>query len=180
MPKTKRKSNPIDICVGNRVRIQRVAIGMSQEKLAELIHLTFQQVQKYERGVNRISASKLFLIARALNVPVESFFEGLSHTTEDPDLEDPTISLPPGFREDPPQLEVSEFLFSHEAIQLNRSFNKIKDPLIRKQAIELMEILSQQKGASDAILSPPQSVSPLPKLNKNDLEKLKKIRKKLK
>src|SRR5882757_8840256 len=76
----KKTANPIDIQVGNRVRIRRMLIGMSQEKLGDMLGLTFQQVQKYEKGVNRIGAGRLYEIARILGVPVDFFYEGAAQT----------------------------------------------------------------------------------------------------
>ncbi|MDH3740939.1 MAG: helix-turn-helix domain-containing protein, partial [Hyphomicrobiales bacterium] len=75
---TRRNPNPIDVHVGNRVRMRRMLIGMSQEKLGERLGLTFQQVQKYEKGSNRISASRLYQMAQILGVPVQFFFEDIS------------------------------------------------------------------------------------------------------
>lgn len=77
-----RKPNPVDEHVGNRVRLRRLLLGMSQEELGGELNLSFQQVQKYERGGNRISASKLFRIAQVLGVPIEFFFEGLTATAK--------------------------------------------------------------------------------------------------
>src|SRR6201994_4101758 len=76
----KKQANPIDVQVGNRVRIRRMLIGMSQEKLGDLLGLTFQQVQKYEKGVNRIGAGRLYEIARILGVPIDFFYEGVAGT----------------------------------------------------------------------------------------------------
>ena len=73
----KKQANPVDIQVGNRVRIRRMLIGMSQERLGELLGLTFQQVQKYEKGVNRIGAGRLFDVSRILGVPIDYFYEGV-------------------------------------------------------------------------------------------------------
>src|SRR6266576_7359889 len=78
----KKQANPIDAQVGNRVRIRRMLIGMSQEKLGDLLGLTFQQVQKYEKGVNRIGAGRLYEIARILGVPVDFFYEGVTVASE--------------------------------------------------------------------------------------------------
>src|SRR5580693_6549785 len=80
-PVPKKQANPIDGQVGNRVRLRRMLIGMSQEKLGELLGLTFQQVQKYEKGVNRIGAGRLYQVAHILGVPVSYFYEGVM---EDP------------------------------------------------------------------------------------------------
>src|SRR5579863_3439216 len=74
----KKQANPVDAQVGSRVRIRRMLIGMSQEKLGDLLGLTFQQVQKYEKGVNRIGAGRLYEIARILGVPIEFFYEGVA------------------------------------------------------------------------------------------------------
>src|SRR5579885_481415 len=74
----KKQANPIDAQVGNRVRLRRMLIGMSQERLGELLGLTFQQVQKYEKGINRIGAGRLFEMARILDVPIDYFYEDVS------------------------------------------------------------------------------------------------------
>src|ERR1700742_218820 len=74
----KKQANPIDIQVGNRVRIRRMLIGMSQERLGDLLGLTFQQVQKYEKGVNRIGAGRLFEVSRILGVPIDFFYDGIN------------------------------------------------------------------------------------------------------
>src|SRR6201996_6007744 len=103
----KKQANPIDVQVGNRVRIRRMLIGMSQERLGDLLGLTFQQVQKYEKGVNRIGAGRLFEVARILNVPVDFFYEGVSAVNQ-PGLDDPR-SAPP----------VMEFVSSCEGLQLS-------------------------------------------------------------
>src|ERR1700753_1770481 len=104
----KKQANPIDVQVGNRVRIRRMLIGMSQERLGDLLGLTFQQVQKYEKGVNRIGAGRLFEISRILNGPVDFFYEGL-----DPNQPPPGMSEPDGA---PP---VMEFVSSGEGLQLS-------------------------------------------------------------
>src|SRR5262245_30468310 len=89
-----RRPNPIDVHVGSRVRFRRMLLGMSQEKLGEKLGLTFQQIQKYEKGINRIGASRLFDLAQVLGVPVQFFYE------EAPAGE-PTQLLPQGFAEKP-------------------------------------------------------------------------------
>jgi len=75
----KKQANPIDAQVGNRVRLRRMLIGMSQERLGELLGLTFQQVQKYEKGVNRIGAGRLFEVSRILGVNIDYFYEGVNN-----------------------------------------------------------------------------------------------------
>jgi transcriptional regulator with XRE-family HTH domain len=79
---TKKAANPADAFIGSRVRIRRMLIGMSQERLGELLDLTFQQVQKYEKGVNRIGAGRLYDVARILGVPITYFYEGLDQPEE--------------------------------------------------------------------------------------------------
>src|ERR1700742_3274498 len=78
----KKQANPIDAQLGNRVRIRRMLIGMSQERLGDLLGLTFQQVQKYEKGVNRIGAGRLFEVSRILGVPIDFFYDGVGASTE--------------------------------------------------------------------------------------------------
>ena len=101
----KKQANPIDVQVGNRVRIRRMLIGMSQERLGDLLGLTFQQVQKYEKGVNRIGAGRLFEMSRILNVPVDFFYEGVNVAPANPGEEG----------QGPP---VMEFVSSGEGMQL--------------------------------------------------------------
>src|ERR1700761_1508646 len=78
----KKQANPIDAQVGNRVRIRRMLIGMSQERLGDLLGLTFQQVQKYEKGVNRIGAGRLYEVSRILGVPIDFFYDGVAQLDE--------------------------------------------------------------------------------------------------
>ena len=101
--KGSRRPNPIDVHVGSRVRFRRMLLGMSQEKLGEKLGLTFQQIQKYEKGINRIGASRLFDLAQVLGVPVQFFYE------EAPSG-DPSRLLPQGFAERPAENTIVEFL----------------------------------------------------------------------
>ena len=133
----KKQANPIDVQVGNRVRIRRMLIGMSQERLGDLLGLTFQQVQKYEKGVNRIGAGRLFEVARILNVPVDFFYEGLSAAPGQPGAAE-SDSAP-----------VMEFVSSGEGLQLSLAFMKIKDAKVRKRVLDLVKSLAdeeEQKG----------------------------------
>lgn len=121
--------NPIDRHVGARVRMRRLMVGLSQSKLAESLSVTFQQVQKYEKGANRIGASRLQQLARVLDVPPSFFFEGA-----------PGVAISGvGFNEDPGNAYVVDFLSTAEGLQLNRAFTAIKDPKLRKSVIELVE-----------------------------------------
>jgi transcriptional regulator with XRE-family HTH domain len=129
----KKQANPIDIQVGNRVRIRRMLIGMSQERLGDLLGLTFQQVQKYEKGVNRIGAGRLFEVSRILNVPVDFFYEGLSGAGDQPGM---------GENQSAP---VMEFVSSGEGLQLSLAFMKIKDAKVRKRVLDLVKSLAEDE-----------------------------------
>ena len=131
----KKQTNPIDVQVGNRVRIRRMLIGMSQERLGDLLGLTFQQVQKYEKGVNRIGASRLFDLARVLAVPIQFFYD------EAPAEQTETYSAP-GFAERPAESYVVEFLSTREGLELNKAFVKIADPKVRRSVVDLVRSLS--------------------------------------
>jgi transcriptional regulator with XRE-family HTH domain len=130
----KKQANPIDAQVGNRVRLRRMLIGMSQEKLGEALGLTFQQVQKYEKGVNRIGAGRLFDVARILGVPITYFYEDVA-------LERGA----PGFAEDNGSPPVIEFLSSPDGLQLSLAFMRIKEPNVRKRVIDLVKSLADDE-----------------------------------
>lgn len=130
----KKQANPIDVQVGNRVRIRRMLIGMSQERLGDLLGLTFQQVQKYEKGVNRIGAGRLYEVARILNVPVDFFYEGLT-SADQPNVNGAETAAPP----------VMEFVSSGEGLQLSLAFMKIKDSKVRKRVLDLVKSLAEEE-----------------------------------
>ncbi|MEG6508434.1 helix-turn-helix transcriptional regulator [Methyloligella sp. 2.7D] len=134
-----KKPNPVDAHVGSRVRLRRMLLGMSQERLGESMGLTFQQVQKYEKGVNRIGASRLFQIAKILDVPVQFFFE------EAPQFDG---SAPSGMAEPESETFILEFLNSREGLELNRAFVKISDPKVRKSVVDLVRSLSNEERSS--------------------------------
>jgi transcriptional regulator with XRE-family HTH domain len=129
-----RKPNPIDAHVGTRVRLRRMLLGMSQEKLGEHLGLTFQQVQKYEKGVNRIGASRLFDLSRVLGVPVQFFYDEAPS-----ELMVGNAQL--GFSERPNETYVVEFLSTREGLELNKAFVKIVDPRVRRSVVELVRSL---------------------------------------
>ena len=132
MIENKKKPNPIDIHVGSRVRLRRNMLGMSQEKLGEALGITFQQIQKYEKGTNRVGASRLQAISTILNVPVSFFFEDA-----------PGVSaLTGGMSESSSTSFVVDFLNSAEGLQLNRAFAKITDAKVRRKIIDLVKALS--------------------------------------
>lgn len=127
--------NPIDIHVGGRVRLRRTLLGMSQEKLGEALGLTFQQVQKYERGANRVGASRLFDLSRVLDVPVSYFFE---------DMDDDMAATSPRHMvratEEPRQFEDS-LMVQRETLELVRAYYRIRDPEVRRRVQELAKAL---------------------------------------
>ena len=142
MPETEseaaRSPNPVDVHVGGRVRMRRRVLGVSQERLAEALGLTFQQVQKYERGANRVSASKLYEIARFLSAPISYFFEGLS---------DPTLASAGGVAEDGAEQFVHDFLMTPEGLELAAIFPKITKPRVRRRVLELVRALAEEEEA---------------------------------
>lgn len=124
--------NPIDKHVGARVRMRRLMVGMSQGKLGEALDVTFQQVQKYEKGANRIGASRLQQLARVLEVPPAFFFDGAPSG-------DGTSA---GFAESNGSSHSVDFVLTSEGLQLNRAFAAIRDPKVRKRILDLVESLS--------------------------------------
>ncbi len=136
--------NPIDIFVGARVRLQRQVLGMSQGTLAGALNITFQQVQKYEKGTNRIGASRLQEIARILGVPVSFFFR------DGDDLPASTVGIDVAAAEGN---SVMQYIATADGLKLNQAFVRIKDPAIRKSIITFIEALSGIKmlTASDVI-----------------------------
>jgi|SRR5882672_11635841 transcriptional regulator with XRE-family HTH domain len=125
----KKLPNPIDKHVGSRLRMRRKMLGMSQEKLGEALKITFQQVQKYEKGTNRVSASRLQHISHILQVPVPFFFEGAPHV--------PGQSKGTGGTPSPAY--VSDFLSSTDGLALVKAFTKIKEAKLRRRVVQLVE-----------------------------------------
>ncbi|HEY0234159.1 MAG TPA: helix-turn-helix transcriptional regulator [Afipia sp.] len=128
--------NPVDKHVGSRVRMRRIMLGMSQEKLGEALGLTFQQVQKYEKGTNRIGASRVQQIGDVLQVPVSFFFDGGPSTS---------ISSE-GFAEASSPAYVSDFLATSEGIALIRAFTRIEDPKLRRSIVDLVEQMASREA----------------------------------
>jgi len=127
----KKVPNPTDKHVGSRVRMRRMMLGMSQEKLADPLGLTFQQVQKYEKGTNRIGASRLQQIAQILQVPVPFFFEGAPAAQ--------TIGRGKGLAEAPSPAYVSDFLATSDGLALTKAFMQISDAKLRRRVVDLVE-----------------------------------------
>jgi transcriptional regulator with XRE-family HTH domain len=133
----KKAPNPTEKHVGARVRMRRMMLGMSQEKLGDALGLTFQQVQKYEKGANRIGASRLQQIAHILQVPVAFFFEGA-----------PSIGghQPESFAEAPSPAYVSDFLATSDGLALTKAFMGIKDAKLRRRIVDLVEQIAASEG----------------------------------
>jgi transcriptional regulator with XRE-family HTH domain len=127
--------NPIDKHVGARLRMRRMMVGMSQGKLGVALDVTFQQIQKYEKGTNRIGASRLQQLARVLEVPPAFFFEGAPASSE-------TNSM--AFAEPSGSSYVVDFLSTSEGLQLNRAFALIRDAKVRKKIIDLVVSLAKE------------------------------------
>jgi transcriptional regulator with XRE-family HTH domain len=140
----KKAPNPIDRHVGSRVRMRRILVGMSQEKLGEALGLTFQQVQKYEKGTNRIGASRLQAIGNHLGVPVTYFFDGA------PQLE----AMVGGFSESHDTSYVADFLSTAEGVQLNKAFTRIKDAKVRRKLVELLSAIAGEEVDDALNLAP--------------------------
>lgn len=137
MIENKKKPNPIDIHVGSRIRLRRTMLGMSQERLGDSLGITFQQVQKYEKGTNRVGASRLQNIAGILGVPVSFFFEDA-----------PGDGSKSGLAEGHGSNYVVDFLSSSEGLQLNRAFVKIGDQKVRRRIVDLVKALAEEGDAA--------------------------------
>jgi transcriptional regulator with XRE-family HTH domain len=120
--------HPVDRHVGLRIRMRRKEMGVSQERLAEALGITFQQVQKYERGANRVSASKLWEIAAALKTPVAYFYDGLADQDSPPDQRE----------------AAQEFMMSAEAAELMSAFPRIAEPAVRRKLVELIRVVADE------------------------------------
>lgn len=131
----RKQPHPIDVHVGRRVKMRRILIGMSQEKLGDRLGLTFQQVQKYEKGANRIGASRLWDLSRILGVPVRYFFEGLRTEAGAP---------AEGFAEEAQPDYVLDFVQSSEGVQLIKAFVRIKDDNVRRGIVNLAKTLAKE------------------------------------
>jgi len=129
-----RSPNPVDVHVGIRLRMRRMMVGMSQERLGEQLGLTFQQVQKYEKGLNRVSASKLFQISRILEVPVQYFFDDMSTGTSDETG---------GFSESAGEPMIMDYMSSPEAMKLCRALSGIRSVAVRRKLVELANVLAE-------------------------------------
>ena len=136
----KSSPDPVDIHVGARVRLRRTLLGMSQEKVGKALGLTFQQVQKYERGANRIGSSRLFQLSRILDVPVSFFFDEMApETTRKAD----------GMAEVNKQVFEIDKLSRRETLELVRAYYKITDPAVRKKIFEMVKAVGNSAIGSN-------------------------------
>ncbi|MDG1438385.1 MAG: helix-turn-helix domain-containing protein [Emcibacteraceae bacterium] len=140
MSMTKSSPDPVDIHVGARVRLRRTLLGISQEKLGKALGLTFQQVQKYERGANRIGSSRLFQLSRILDVPVSFFFDEM--TTD-------TTKKADGMAEGNKQVFEVDKLSRRETLELVRAYYKITDPTVRKKIFEMVKAVGNSAIGSN-------------------------------
>ena len=132
MSKEDNGPNPVDVHVGSRMRLKRTMMGMSQEKLGEKLGVTFQQVQKYEKGTNRISASRLFQLTNILNAPVSFFYDGVHGESKSAS----------GFAEEGSTDFAMDLLNDPETLQLYRAFSSVKDPKIRRRIVDLVKSIA--------------------------------------
>lgn len=133
----KRAPNPVDVHVGLRLRMRRMMLSLSQEKLGEALGVSFQQIQKYEKGSNRIGAGRLQDIARRLEVPISYFYDDMPGSEPATGFADTGVSY------------VSELLTSSDGVELTRAFLRVKDPAVRRRIVELVKSIAGQDGDED-------------------------------
>lgn len=136
------KPNPVDVHVGQRLRQRRVLVGLSQEKLARMVGITFQQVQKYERGANRIVASRLYQLARVLDVPISYFFDELTERAAN-DAGSPAAA---NAEKD---ILGHDVMAERETLDLVRTYYSIESEQIRRRAFDLLRALSKQQAGEE-------------------------------
>jgi transcriptional regulator with XRE-family HTH domain len=146
-PERDSRPSPIDVHVGSRVRLRRTLLGMSQERLGDALGLTFQQVQKYERGVNRVGASRLFDISRVLDVPISFFFDDMPEGMNETPVSGPRGRMY-GFAEaqEPFSPGTDDHMNKRETLELVRAYYRITDPGVRKRMFDLMKSLAPSEG----------------------------------
>jgi transcriptional regulator with XRE-family HTH domain len=136
--------NPIDIHVGGRVRLRRTILGMSQERLGEALGLTFQQVQKYERGTNRIGASRLYDLSRVLDVSISFFYEDMQA-----EVAGQSPRLRAGLSEAPPEpYRETDPMARRETLELVRAYYKVREPQVRKRILDLCKSMAHSDDGS--------------------------------
>ena len=140
------RASPIDAHVGSRIRLRRTLMGRSQERLGEALGLTFQQVQKYERGVNRVGASRLFDLSRVLDVPISFFFDDMPEPLAGLHGSYQTTRAAGGFAENQDGFGADEVLNRRETLELVRAYYRITEPAVRKRVFDLIKSM----GPADA------------------------------
>ena len=130
--KAGKRPNPTDVYVGSRIRMRRKMLGLSQEKLGERLGITFQQIQKYEKGTNRVGASRLQAMSDALDVPVAYFFPENAPT-------------PQGGMKEESATYMMDFLSTSEGLDLSRAFTRIRSPKVRRKVVELVRALADEQ-----------------------------------
>jgi transcriptional regulator with XRE-family HTH domain len=140
------RPSPIDVHVGSRIRLRRTLLGMSQERLGEALGLTFQQVQKYERGVNRVGASRLFDLSRVLDVPISFFFDDMPDTLTT-SIGGPSQRRMNGLSE-PAEGFADDTLNRRETLELVRAYYRITDPSVRKRVFELIKSMGPTEASA--------------------------------
>ncbi|HEX4259716.1 MAG TPA: helix-turn-helix transcriptional regulator [Acetobacteraceae bacterium] len=134
------RASPIDAHVGTRIRLRRTLLGMSQERLGDALGLTFQQVQKYERGINRVGASRLFDLSRVLDVPISFFFEDIPAPMAEHHRNRAAMA---GFAETQEGLGAAdETMNRRETLELVRAYYRISDPAVRKRVFDLIKSMA--------------------------------------
>lgn len=136
---TKGGPNAIDVHVGARVRLRRTLLGLSQEKLGDALGLTFQQVQKYERGVNRIGAGRLFMLARVLDVPITFFYDELPNAVVS------SARRAPGFAESPAANYDADPMSNRETMELVKAYYRIADQRKRRKVLDLIRTMGREE-----------------------------------
>ena len=134
------RPSPIDVHVGSRIRLRRTLLGLSQERLGDALGLTFQQVQKYERGVNRVGASRLFDLSRVLDVPISFFFDDMPETLSTAYSGSSQSRRISGFAESQEGFG-DDAMNRRETLELVRAYYRITDPAVRKRVFELIKSL---------------------------------------
>jgi len=133
--------NPVDVHVGSRVRLRRTLLGMSQEKVGDAVGLTFQQIQKYERGTNRIGSSRLYQFSQILDVPVSFFFDGMPPES---------AAVGRGLREGESQPFAQDQLTRRETLELVRAYYRIADPKVRARIFDLVKSIAAAKATKES------------------------------
>ena len=141
------RASPIDAHVGARIRLRRTLLGMSQEKLGEALGLTFQQVQKYERGVNRVGASRLFDLSRVLDVPISFFFDDMPEPLAGSNGSYQTTRAVGGFAEGQDGFGSDEVMNRRETLELVRAYYRISEPSVRKRVFDLIKSMAPAEAS---------------------------------